>query len=90
MGHLLVIGAAEVPDRTGARLTANAVAEASVSNRRTGWAAPAGTPLPPIAQPRRIRERITWHPDMPDRVLRNNSKRLERAKGTELHNRAHP
>lgn len=56
-GHLLAIGAVEVPDRTEVRLTVYAVAEVSVSNRRTGWAAPAGTPLPPIVQPRRIRER---------------------------------
>lgn len=72
-GHLLAIGAVEVPDRSEVRLSVNVVAEVSVSNRRAGWAAPAGTLPRPVRPPRRIRERVTWHRDMPDRVLRNNS-----------------
>jgi hypothetical protein len=71
-GHLLAIGVVEVPDGTEVRLSVHTVAEVSVSNRQTGWAAPAGTPRPPAVRPRRVRERVTWHRDMPDRVLRNN------------------
>jgi hypothetical protein len=71
-GHLLAIGVVDVPDGTEVRLSFRTVAEVTVSNRQTGWAAPAGTPPPPAVPPRRIQERVTWHREMPDRVLRNN------------------
>src|SRR5215472_13675333 len=71
-GHLLAIGVVEVPDGTVVRLSVYTVAEVSVSNRQTGWAAPVGTPLRRVVPPRPAQERITWHREMPDRVLRNN------------------
>jgi hypothetical protein len=81
-GHLLAIGVVDVPDGTEVRLSVHTVAEVTVSNRQTGWAAPAGRQTGRAApggtlrllavRPRRVRERITWHQDMPDRALRNN------------------
>ena len=72
-GHLLAIGEVEVPDRAEVRLSVYAVAEVTVSNQRAGWAALAGTAPRRARPPRRIRETVTWHRDMPDRVLRNTS-----------------
>jgi hypothetical protein len=71
-GHLLAIGLVEVPDGTAVRLSVYTVAEVSVSSRQAGWAAPAGTSPRPAVPPRRVQERVTWHREMPDRVLRNN------------------
>jgi hypothetical protein len=61
------------PGRDPVTLTVYPVVEVSVSNRRTGWAAPAGTPPPPPVSPHLATERVTWHRDMPDRALRNTS-----------------
>lgn len=73
-GHLLAIGIVEVPDGTPVTLSVYRVVEVSVSNRRTGmWAAPVGTPLPPAVPPHQVRERVTWHREMPDRAARNTS-----------------
>jgi hypothetical protein len=71
-GHLLAIGVVDVPDGAEVRLTVNTVEEVTVSNRQGGWVAPMGTPRPRVVRPRRVQERVTWHQDMPDRVLRNN------------------
>ncbi|HEX4087617.1 MAG TPA: hypothetical protein VHZ33_02810 [Trebonia sp.] len=71
-GHLLAIGVVEVPDGTAVRLHAYPVAEITVSNRRGGFfEMPAGAEAMPVAQPREVRERVTWQRDMPDRALRN-------------------
>jgi len=44
------------------------------AGRRSGfWAAPVGTPRQPPVPPDQVRERVTWHPDMPDRAARNTS-----------------
>jgi hypothetical protein len=73
-GHLLAIGIVHVPDGTPVNLSVDLVMEVTVSNRRGGiWAAPAGTPPPPPVPPHQVRERVTWHRDMPDRALRNTS-----------------
>jgi hypothetical protein len=76
-GHLLAIGAFEVPDGTAVDLSVYTVAEVSVSGQPGGvFPVPAGTPWP-LAVPRRRRrdrrrrERVTWHREMPDRALRN-------------------
>jgi hypothetical protein len=71
-GHLLAIGVVEVPDGTAVRLSVYTVAEVSVSNRQAGIATLAGTSPRPAVSPRRVQERVTWHQEMPDRVLRNN------------------
>ena len=71
-GHLLAIGVVQVPDGTPVMLSVYPVVEVSVSNRRGGWAAPIGTPPPPPVAPHDVRERVTWHRDMPDRASRNN------------------
>lgn len=71
-GHRLAIGAVEVPDGTAVTLSVYTVEEVSVTNRRSGWAAPVGTPAPPAVPPGQVQERVTWHRDMPDRALRNN------------------
>jgi hypothetical protein len=72
--HLLAIGAVPVPDGTRVRLSVDLVVEVSVSNQRRGWwAAVAGTPRPPLIQRGKVRERATWHRDMPDRAARNTS-----------------
>ena len=70
-GHLLAIGVVDVPDGTTVRLSVYTVAGVSVSNRQAGWAAPAGTSPRPAVPPRRVQERVTWHREMPDRLLRN-------------------
>jgi hypothetical protein len=72
-GHLLAIGAVQVPDSTPVRLSVDLVVEVTVTNRRSGWAAPIGTPPPPEIPPEQVRERVTWHRDMPDRAARNTS-----------------
>ena len=72
--HLLAIGVVHVPDGRAVRLSVDPVVEVSVSNQRSGiWAAPVGTLLPPPVPPHQVRERITWHRDMPDRAARNTS-----------------
>jgi hypothetical protein len=73
-GHLLAIGVVQIPHGTPVRLSVDLVVEVSVSNRRGGWAAPVGTPLPSPVPPRQVRQRVTWHRDMPDRALRNTSR----------------
>jgi hypothetical protein len=72
-GHLLAIGMVQVPDGTQVTLDVYQVVEVSVSNRRGGWMAPVGTPPPPAVPPAQVRERVTWHRDMPDRAARNTS-----------------
>jgi hypothetical protein len=72
-GHLLAIGAVEVPDGTAVSLSVYTVDEVSVSNRPGGFfEAPAGTGPVPAVPPGRARERVTWQRGMPDRALRNN------------------
>jgi hypothetical protein len=72
-GHLLAIGAVEVPDGTAVSLSVYTVAEVSVSNRPGGFfEATAGTGPVPAVPPGRPRERVTWQRGMPDRALRNN------------------
>jgi hypothetical protein len=74
-GHLLAIGAVEVPDGTAVTLSVYTVEEVSVSNRQAGLClAPAGTPRPAAVPPRQVQERVTWHRDMPDRALRNDDR----------------
>jgi hypothetical protein len=71
-GHLLAIGLVQVPDGTPVTLTVYPVVEISVTNQRRGiWAAPAGTRTPSPVPPGQVRDRVTWHRDMPDRALRN-------------------
>jgi hypothetical protein len=70
-GHLLAIGVVQVPEATPVTLSVYTVVEVSVSNRISGWAVPVGTPPPRPVPPKLIRERVTWHRDMPDRVIRN-------------------
>ncbi len=71
-GHLLAIGVVQVPDGTPVTLTVYPVVEVSVTNQRRGiWAAPVGTRPPLPVPPDQVRERVTWHRDMPDRALRN-------------------
>jgi hypothetical protein len=72
-GHLLAIGVVQVPDGTPVTLSVYPVVEVSVSNRRSGWMAPIGTPPPPPVAPHDVSERVTWHRDMPDRAGRNNT-----------------
>ena len=65
-GHLLAIGVVRIPDGTPVTLSVYPVVNVSVSNQRAGiWAAPVGTPLPPV-RPSQVRKRVTWHRDMPD------------------------
>jgi hypothetical protein len=87
-GHLLAIGEIEVPDGTAVSLTVYPVAEVSVfeGDQPIGIfpieATSAGTgpqPAVPLSQrllrrarPARHEWRVTWHQDMPDRVIRNN------------------
>jgi hypothetical protein len=70
-GHLLAIGVLEVPDGSQVRLSVYTVDEVTVSNRVAGLFIRAGDSPKPVVQPRRVRERVTWHRSMPDRVLRN-------------------
>ncbi|TVZ05505.1 hypothetical protein EAS64_13295 [Trebonia kvetii] len=86
-GHLLAIGAVEVPDGTAVSLTVYPVAEVSVfsGDQPVGpfevEATPAGSgpqPAVPLSQrllrrarPARHEWRVTWHHEMPDRALRN-------------------
>jgi hypothetical protein len=78
-GHLLAIGAVEVPDGTTVSLSVYTVAEVSVCDQALGFfEVPAGTrkklAVPFLrGRPRnRITWRVTWHREMPDRQLRNN------------------
>jgi hypothetical protein len=71
-GHLLAIGVVQVPDGAPVTLSVYPVVEVSVSNRRSGlWTTPAGASARPARPPRRVRERVTWHRQMPDRAARN-------------------
>jgi hypothetical protein len=77
-GHLLAIGAVEVPDGTAVDLLVYTVAEVSVSGQPGGmFVVPAGAEslsAVPLRRRRRRRSRetVTWQRGMPGSALRNN------------------
>jgi hypothetical protein len=86
-GHLLATGVVEVPDGTAVRLEVEDVARVGVCGRDQaggGMLTAGAGSMPAIPRGRRrvrrarrvryrrVRERVTWQPGMPDSALRNN------------------